>query len=177
MEPMFFGELVHGILATELDLAIIMEPPPNPILTIVPLITCALYVVLSVDHKASRKTQVSLQDLGEVDWLICPRAANPSIYDRLIDTGRVSVAAPVELHHYVGPQEAVHGREVVGECFSLSRASDCSISSVILTVMSFCLVRGFLLSMGVTLSVVAAVFMVLSFLRLLLLSMPLRQES
>jgi len=41
----------------------------------------------------------------------------------------------------------------------------------------FCLLRGFLLSMGVMLSVVAAVFMVLSPLRLLLLSMPLRQES
>jgi hypothetical protein len=34
MESMFFGELVHGILTAELDLAIITEPPPNPILTI-----------------------------------------------------------------------------------------------------------------------------------------------
>jgi DNA-binding transcriptional LysR family regulator len=56
MESMFFGDLVHGILAAELDLAIITEPPPNPMLTIVPLITAPLYVVLSVDHKASRKT-------------------------------------------------------------------------------------------------------------------------
>jgi DNA-binding transcriptional LysR family regulator len=46
MEPMFFRELVHGILAAELDLAIITEPPPNPMLTIVPLITAPLEIVL-----------------------------------------------------------------------------------------------------------------------------------
>jgi hypothetical protein len=72
-------------------------------LTIVPQITAPLYVVLSVDHKASRKIEVSIQDLGEVDWLVFPRAANPSIYDRLIETGRVSGAAPVELHSMLVP--------------------------------------------------------------------------
>jgi len=117
MESMFFGELVHGILAAELDLAIITEPPPNPMLTIVPLITAPLYVVMSVDHKASRKTEVTFQDLGEVDWLVFPRAANPSIYDRLIETGRVSGAAPVELHHYVVPQEAV---QLLAENFGIA---------------------------------------------------------
>lgn len=70
MEPMFFGELVHGILPAELDLAIITEPPPNPMLTIVPLITAPLYVMLSVDHKASRKTAGNplRRAIGSAPW-------------------------------------------------------------------------------------------------------------
>jgi DNA-binding transcriptional LysR family regulator len=107
MESMFFGDLVRGILSAELDLAIITEPPQNPMLTIVPLLTAPIYVVLSVDHEASRKAEISFQDLGKADWLIFQRTANPSIYDRLIEAARVSGVAPVELHHYVAHQEAV----------------------------------------------------------------------
>lgn len=107
MESMFFGDLLHGVLTSELDLAIITEPPPNPLLTVVPLVTAPLYVVLSIDHQASRKNEVSFQDLGDTDWLVFPRIANPSVYDRLIETGRASGATPLEVHHYVGPQEAV----------------------------------------------------------------------
>lgn len=117
MESMFLGELVHGILAAELDLAIITEPPASPMLTIVPLVTAPLYVVLPVDHEASRKTEVSFQDLGEADWLVFPRAANPPIYDRLIETGRASGATPAELHQYVGPQETV---QLLAENFGIA---------------------------------------------------------
>ena len=40
-------------------------------------------------------------------WMIFPRKAHPVIYDRILDASRQAAVSPVELHHYVAPQETV----------------------------------------------------------------------
>jgi len=64
-------------------------------------------VVMQVDHPAARRRSVSIEEFGDVGWMIFPRKAHPVIYDRILDASRQAAVSPVELHHYVGPQEAV----------------------------------------------------------------------
>jgi DNA-binding transcriptional LysR family regulator len=107
MESMFAMDLTHSVLAAELDLAIIAEPSENPQLTLVQLATVPLCVAMQADHPAAGRRSVSIEEFGNVGWMIFPRKAHPVIYDRVLDASRQAAVSPVELHHYVAPQEAV----------------------------------------------------------------------
>lgn len=117
MESMFASELIHGVLSAELDLAIIAEPPVNPLLTLVPIETVPLCVAMSSEHWAAKQPSVSMNDLGDVGWMIFPRRANPIIYDRVLAESRQAVVSPVELHHCVSPHEAV---QLISENFGVA---------------------------------------------------------
>lgn len=107
MESMFAHDLAHGVLAGELDLAIISEPPGNPQLTSVPLATAPLCVAMPSDHPASKKQNVNIEDFANAGWIVFPRKAHPGIYDRVMAAARQAETTPVELHHYVNPQESL----------------------------------------------------------------------
>lgn len=107
MESMFALELAHGVLSAELDLALIAEPSASPLLTLVERSNAPLCAVLSVDHPATSKQSVSIEDFENVGWMIFPRKAHPIIYDRVMDVARVASVSPVELHHYVSPQQVI----------------------------------------------------------------------
>jgi DNA-binding transcriptional LysR family regulator len=117
MESMFALDLAHSVLAAELDLAIIAEPSENPHLTLVQLATVPLCVAMQPDHPAARRSSVSIEEFGDVGWMIFPRKAHPLIYDRILDAGRQVNVSPFELHHYVGPQEAV---QLIAENFGVA---------------------------------------------------------
>jgi DNA-binding transcriptional LysR family regulator len=108
METMFNTELVHSILSAELDLAIMEKPVDNPRLTIVHISTNPLYVLMSRDHPASHRASISFEDFGNVGWMIFPKRANPILYDKVLEAGKQAGVAPVELHHYMAPQEVTH---------------------------------------------------------------------
>jgi len=107
IESMFALDLAHGVLSTELDLALIAEPSASPLLTLVELSSAPLCAVLSVDHPATSKQSVSIEDFGDVGWMLFPRKAHPIIYDRVMDVARSAGVSLVELHHYVSPQQVV----------------------------------------------------------------------
>jgi DNA-binding transcriptional LysR family regulator len=120
IESMFAMELVHGVLVSELDLAIITEPSENSQLTQVQLATQPLSVVLPADHPATAKPSVSVADLGGVGWMVFPRKAHPVVYDRLMEEARVAGISPVELHHYVSLQETA---QLIAENFGVAFAA------------------------------------------------------
>jgi DNA-binding transcriptional LysR family regulator len=107
MESMFAQELAHGVLSAELDLALIAEPSTNPLLTLVQLRPHLCLWSFASDHPAAKKQSVSMEDFGNVGWIVFPRKAHPIIYDRLMDVARIANVSPVELHHYVSPQEVI----------------------------------------------------------------------
>jgi DNA-binding transcriptional LysR family regulator len=117
MESMFALDLAHSVLAAELDLAIITEPSENPHLTLVQLASVPLCIAMQADHPATKRRSVSIEEFGDVGWMIFPRKAHPVIYDRILDAGRQAAVAPVELHHYVCPQEAV---QLITENFGIA---------------------------------------------------------
>ena len=117
MESMFALDLAHSVLAAELDLAIIAEPSESPHLTLVQLASVPLCVVMQADHPAAKRRSVSIEEFGDVGWMIFPRKAHPAIYDRILDASRQAAVSPVELHHYVAPQEAV---QLITENFGIA---------------------------------------------------------
>jgi DNA-binding transcriptional LysR family regulator len=117
MESMFASDLAHGVLAAELDLAIIAEPAENPHLTLVQLARVPLCVAMPSDHPAARRRFVSIEEFGDVGWMVFPRKAHPVIYDRILDASRQAAVSPVELHHYLAPQEAV---QLITENFGIA---------------------------------------------------------
>jgi DNA-binding transcriptional LysR family regulator len=117
MESMFALDLAHSVLAAELDLAIITEPSDNPLLTSVEIATAPLCVVMPADHPAARRRSVSIQDLGDVGWMLFPRKSHPAIYERVLQAGRNAGISPVELHHYLSPQEVV---QLIAENFGIA---------------------------------------------------------
>jgi DNA-binding transcriptional LysR family regulator len=121
IESMFAYDLAHRVLASELDLAIISEPPKTPLLTLVPLAVNPLYVAMPSDHPAAGYGRLELGNFGDVGWMIFPRKAHPLIYDRVFESARQASVSPVELHHYVAPQEVV---QLIGENFGVAFVSE-----------------------------------------------------
>lgn len=117
LESMFALDLAHGVLSAELDLALIAEPAVNPLLTLVPLATDPLCVAMPTDHPSAKKKRVQLNDFGNVGWMVFTRKSHPVIYDRVQEAARQEAVAPIELHHYVGPHEAV---QLIGERFGIA---------------------------------------------------------
>lgn len=117
MESRFANELVHSVLSAELDLAIIEEPLDNPLLTLVSLATVPLYALMSADHPAARHRSVKIEDFGGVGWMMFPKRASPSIYDSVLELGKQAAVTPVELHHYMAPQEVV---QLISENFGVA---------------------------------------------------------
>jgi len=104
---MFTPDLIHGISISDLDLAIITEPAESPLFTQVKIATHPLSVVMPSDHPASAKQSVSVRNFGSVGWMVFARKAHPVIYDRLMREAREANVTPVEVHHYVSPEESV----------------------------------------------------------------------
>lgn len=117
MESMFALDLTHSILAAELDLAIITEPAENPHLTLVQIATAPLYVAMLADYPAARGGSVSIEEFRDMGWIMFPRKAHPVIYDRILATSQESAVVPLEVHHYVGPQEAA---QLIAEGFGIA---------------------------------------------------------
>jgi LysR family transcriptional regulator, benzoate and cis,cis-muconate-responsive activator of ben and cat genes len=107
MESRFANELVHSVLSAELDLAIIEEPLDNPLLTLVSLASGPLNALMSADHPAAKQRLVDIENFGHVGWMMFPKRANPTIYERILDLGKQASVTPIELHHYMAPQEVV----------------------------------------------------------------------
>ena len=117
MESRFANELVHSVLSAELDLALLDEPLENPLLTLVSLISVPLYALMSVDHPAAMKQSVDVKDFGGVGWMMFPKRANPTIYEKVLEIAKQALVAPVELHHYLAPQEVV---QLISENFGVA---------------------------------------------------------
>lgn len=117
MESKFAHELTHGVLSAELDLAIIEEPVASGSLTQVALQALPLHVLMSRDHPATKRSYVTIDDFGNVGWMMFPKRANPAVYDRIMETAKQSRVAPVELHHYLAPQEVV---QLIAENFGVA---------------------------------------------------------
>ncbi|QNI35884.1 LysR family transcriptional regulator [Edaphobacter albus] len=117
MESRFASELVHSVLSAELDIALLEEPIDSPLLTLVPLVTAPLHAVMSLDHPAAQQRSVSIEDFTNVGWMMFPKKANPALYDRLFESAKQLGVSPIELHHYMTPQEVV---QLISENFGVA---------------------------------------------------------
>jgi DNA-binding transcriptional LysR family regulator len=82
----FAMELVRGVLANELHMALVTAPPSDGKLTTVPYAETHYCAVLPEAHQAAHNEQASLRDLSSDEWILFPRSVNSLIYDRITET-------------------------------------------------------------------------------------------
>ncbi len=104
----FAFDLVHGLLAAGLDVALVAWPPEGAALTLVEIAKAPLYVALPEWHPAAALEQVMLSDLANDQWILFNKRVHPLLYDAILERARAYGIISKEIHHIITAEEAVH---------------------------------------------------------------------
>lgn len=104
----FSFDLVHSLLAAELDVAVVAWPPDGAALTLVEIAQAPLYVALPEWHPAAGLEKVMVSDLATDQWILFNKRVHPLLYDAILACGKANGIVPREIHHVVTAEEAVH---------------------------------------------------------------------
>lgn len=80
----FAPDLIHDLLVSKLDLALIANPGPNRKLTTTKVSEAPLYIVLPEDCPLVLQETVELADLADYNWILFERKAHPFIHDAIL---------------------------------------------------------------------------------------------
>jgi LysR family transcriptional regulator, benzoate and cis,cis-muconate-responsive activator of ben and cat genes len=100
-------ESVHSVLIGEVNLALVMAPPPDAQITAVPFATAPLYAVLPENHPAAHKEHLVLRDLAKDDWILFPKRFDPIMFEAIMDAAQRGSIVPKHAHDVIAPQQAV----------------------------------------------------------------------
>jgi DNA-binding transcriptional LysR family regulator len=104
----FPGELIRSVLACDLDLALVPEPPAHSQITRVPFARASLYVVLPVTHPKACKEHIALQDLADDEWIVFAKRLQPTVHAAIIDAAQAEGISPKCTHDMITAEHAVH---------------------------------------------------------------------
>lgn len=80
----FAPELIHDLIVSKLDLALIANPGPNRKLTTTKVSEAPMYAVLPESSTLLENDSVTLADLAEYTWILFERKAHPGMYDTIL---------------------------------------------------------------------------------------------
>lgn len=104
----FAMELIRGVLAGELSLALVTAPPEDAQITAVPFAHAPLYAALPEDHTALKKDRLQLHDLRKDQWILFARQVHPMIHDAIVATARQEAIVPKDAHETFTAHQAVY---------------------------------------------------------------------
>ena len=104
----FATELVRGVLANEIHMALVTAPPIDGKLTTVPYAETQLCAVLPEAHPAARKEQARIRDLSGDEWILFPRSVNTTIYEGICETATKEGIPTRQAHEIMTAQEAFY---------------------------------------------------------------------
>ena len=104
----FAMELLRGVLAGDLSLALVTAPPEDAQITAVPFARAPLYAAFPEDHPAVHKDRLFLRDLSGDQWILFARQVHPVIHDAIVETARLESIAPKDAHETFTAQQAVY---------------------------------------------------------------------
>jgi DNA-binding transcriptional LysR family regulator len=84
MQSDFAPELVHGLLASSLDLALIANPAADRKLTMAKIAEAPLYIAIRDDHRLASKKTLALEDLRDCTWIVFDRKVHPILHDMIV---------------------------------------------------------------------------------------------
>lgn len=80
----FAPELVHDLIVSKLDLALIANPGPNRKLTTTKVSEAPMYAVLPENSPLLENESVTLADLAAYTWILFERKAHPGMYETIM---------------------------------------------------------------------------------------------
>ena len=83
MQSDFAPELVHGLLTSKLDLALIANPGANRKLTMTKITEAPFYVAIPDDHPLAARETLTLEDMRGCTWIIFDRKVHPILHDMI----------------------------------------------------------------------------------------------
>lgn len=104
----FAMELIRGVLAGELSLALVTAPPEDAQITAVPFARAPLYAALPEDHPALKKDRLLLRDLRGNDWILFAKQVHPVIHDAILEAARLEAITPKNAHETFTAHQAVY---------------------------------------------------------------------
>jgi len=84
MQSDFAPELVHGLLASSLDLALIANPVADRKLTMAKIAEAPFYIAIRDDHRLASKKTLTLEDLRDCTWIVFDRKVHPILHDMIV---------------------------------------------------------------------------------------------
>jgi DNA-binding transcriptional LysR family regulator len=84
MQSDFAPELVHGLLASSLDLALIANPAADRKLTMAKIAEAPFYIAIRDDHRLASKKTLTLEDLRDCTWIVFDRKVHPILHDMIV---------------------------------------------------------------------------------------------
>lgn len=104
----FPGELIRSVLAGDLHLALMPEPPADPQITRVPFARASLCVLLPVTHRMAGKEHIALEDLADDEWIVFAKRLQPNVHAAIMDTAQAARISPRCTHDMITVEHAVH---------------------------------------------------------------------
>lgn len=101
-------ELVRGVIAGELNLALVTAPPPDAQITAMPFDRSPLYAVLPTAHPAAGHDSVSLQDLAKDEWILFGPRVHPLMHDAILNAAKCVGIHVQHAHDVLDARQAVH---------------------------------------------------------------------
>ena len=100
-------ELVRGVLAGELSMALVTYPPQDAQITAVPFARAPLYAALSESHLAAATEHLKLRDLAADQWILFARQVHPIVHEAILNTAQFEGIALKADHDTFTAQQAV----------------------------------------------------------------------
>jgi DNA-binding transcriptional LysR family regulator len=104
----FPNELIRSVLACDLHLALVPDPPADAEITRVPFARASPFVFLPVTHRMAGKEHVALQELANDEWIVFSKRLQPSVHEAIMDTARSEGISPKCTHDMITVEHAVH---------------------------------------------------------------------
>lgn len=106
LSQQFSCDLAHEVLAGDLDLAIVTEPPESKRLTTVKVAEGPFYIAMQEEDELAYEDSVTLDMLAKRPWVIFERRMHPPVYDAVMRLAEQRRVTPTKIHHVVVPEDA-----------------------------------------------------------------------
>lgn len=102
----FSMDLVHDLIAGELDLVIANEPPESPFLTQVKIAESPFYIAMGRMDSLAQESSVTLNQIDGRRWLLFERRLHAPLYDSVLKRANQNNIRPLSIQHITMPEEA-----------------------------------------------------------------------
>ncbi|MFZ0395081.1 MAG: LysR family transcriptional regulator [Terracidiphilus sp.] len=101
------GELVHDLIAGDLDMAVVTDVPENPKLSCLTLAKHPYYVAMMADDSLAAKKEIRMKDLDKRNWALLSRRVSPYSHEMIQMAASDAGVRASDVHHVMTAEQAM----------------------------------------------------------------------